>query len=307
MDIKTGVKLSDFSNYKTGGLADYFVVVKSVDDIKQTLLFAREKNLKFFILAGGTNVLFPDDGFRGLVIKIGIDNFKIDGTKIIAGAGVLVSDLVKMSVDNELTGLDWAGGLPGTIGGGVRGNAGCFGGEMKDSVDEVTALTPGGVLKKFSNPDCSFGYRHSYFKTDKLIITEIVLDLKKELPKEKLIESVRDHINYRNERQPLDYPNCGSVFKNVPTQNAPEWVREKIKDVIKKDPFPVIPTAALIHEAGLNGYAIGGAMVSEKHPNFIINIGNATSADILAVLNFVKSKIKQEYDVNLEVEVEIIA
>ena len=306
MEIKTGVKLSDFSNYKTGGESDYFIVVKSADDIRQALLFAKEKNLKFFILAGGTNVLFPDDGFRGLVIKIGIDDFKIDGVKITAGAGVLVSDLVKASIDNELTGLDWAGGLPGTVGGGVRGNAGCFGGEMKDSVAEVTALTPEGILKKFSNPDCGFGYRHSYFKTDKLIITEIVLDLKKELPREKLIELVRDHINYRNERQPLDYPNCGSVFKNVPTQNAPEWVREKIKDVIKKDLFPVIPTAALVHEAGLNGYAIGGAKVSEKHPNFIINFNNAKSKDISDLISFVKKEIKSKFSVDLEIEVEIV-
>lgn len=307
MDIKTGVKLSDFSNYKTGGPADYFTVVKSADDIKQALLFAKEKNLKFFILAGGTKVLFPDGGFRGLVIKIGIDDFKIDGMKIIAGAGVLVSDLVKASIDNELTGLDWAGGLPGTIGGAVRGNAGCFGGEMKDIVSEVSGVDMEGGIKKFSNAECNFGYRDSRFKKEKFIITEIVLDLKKELPKEKLEELVQDHINYRNERQPLEYPSCGSVFKNVPVGKVSVEVSEKFKDVTKTDPFPVIPTAALIHEAGLKGYTIGGAKVSEKHPNFIINIGNATSADILAVLNFVKSKIKQEYDVNLEVEVEIIA
>ena len=307
MDIKTGVKLSDFSNYKTGGPADYFTVVKSADDIKQALLFAKEKNLKFFILAGGTKVLFPDGGFRGLVIKIGIDDFKIDSVKIIAGAGVLVSDLVKASIDNELTGLDWAGGLPGTIGGAVRGNAGCFGGEMKDIVSEVSGVDMEGGIKKFSNAECNFGYRDSRFKKEKFIITEIVLDLKKELPKEKLEELVQDHINYRNERQPLEYPSCGSVFKNVPVGKVSVEVSEKFKDVTKTDPFPVIPTAALIHEAGLKGYTIGGAKVSEKHPNFIINIGNATSADILAVLNFVKSKIKQEYDVNLEVEVEIIA
>ncbi len=306
MDIKTGVKLSDFSNYKTGGPADYFTVVKSADDIKQALLFAKEKNLKFFILAGGTKVLFPDGGFRGLVIKIGIDDFKIDSVKIIAGAGVLVSDLVKASIDNELTGLDWAGGLPGTIGGAVRGNAGCFGGEMKDIVSEVSGVDMEGGIKKFSNAECNFGYRDSRFKKEKFIITEIVLDLKKELPKEKLEELVQDHINYRNERQPLEYPSCGSVFKNVPVGKVSVEVSEKFKDVTKTDPFPVIPTAALIHEAGLKGYTIGGAKVSEKHPNFIINFNNAKSQDISDLISFVKKEIKSKFEIDLEPEVEIV-
>jgi UDP-N-acetylmuramate dehydrogenase len=288
MDFKTGVKLSDFSNYRTGGEADYFIEAKSEDDIKLALNFAKEKGIKFFILGKGTNVLFPDDGFSGIVIKIGIDDFKIEGNSIIAGAGVLVSDLVKASIDRELTGFDWAGGLPGTVGGGVRGNAGCFGGEMKDSVLEITAVDINGEKKEFSNRECNFDYRYSIFKKEKFIITKVVFSLRKELSKENLSEVVKDHINYRNEHQPLDYPNCGSVFKNVPTQNAPEWVREKIKGVIKKDPFPVIPTAALIHEAGLKGHVIGGAQVSEKHPNFIINFNKAKSKDIVDLIFFVK-------------------
>lgn len=307
MDVKTGVKLSDFSNYRTGGEADYFVEAKNTDDIKLALDFTKEKGIKFFILGKGTNVLFPDDGFRGIVIKIGIDDFRIEGNSITAGAGVLVSDLVKISIDRELTGLDWAGGLPGTVGGGVRGNAGCFGGEMKDSVLEVTAVDINGEIKKFSNRECNFDYRYSLFKKEKFIITKAVFSLRKELPKENLAEVVQDHINYRNERQPLDYPNCGSVFKNVPTQNAPEWVREKTKDVIKKDPFPVIPTAALINEAGLKGYVIGGAQISEKHPNFIINFNKAKSKDIADLIFFVKKEIKSKFQIDLELEVEIVS
>lgn len=306
MDVKTGVKLSDFSNYRTGGEADYFVEAKSADDIKFALDFAKEKGIKFFILGKGTNVLFPDEGFSGIIIKIGLDNLRLEGNNIIAGAGVLISDIVDFSIENELTGIDWAGGLPGTIGGGIRGNAGCFGGEMKDSVYEVTAVDMNGEIKKFSNNDCKFGYRDSRFKKEKLIITEAVLSLRKEFSRQKLSEIARDHIKYRNEYQPLDYPNCGSVFKNVPTQNAPEWVREKIKDVIKKDPFPVIPTAVLIHEAGLKGYVIGGARVSEKHPNFIINFNNARSKDISDVIFFVKKEIKSKFQIDLELEVEIV-
>jgi len=306
MEITQKVNLSQLSNYRTGGDADYFVEAKSVDDIRLAFSFAQEQGIKFFILGKGTNVLFLDEGYKGIVIKIGLDYFNVEGNKIIAGAGVLVSDLVDASIENELTGLDWAGGLPGTIGGGVRGNAGCFGWEMKDSVLEVSTIMPDGEIKKFSNTDCLFGYRQSIFKKDKLIITEVVLGLKKDLPKEKLKANVEDHINYRNEHQPLDYPNCGSVFKNVPVENSPEWVREKVKDIIKKDPFPVIPTAALLHEAGLKGYTIGGAKVSEKHPNFIINVGGATSKDIADLITFVKKEIKSKFEIDLEPEVEIV-
>lgn len=307
MEIKTGVKLSEYSNYKTGGLADYFVVVRNADDIKSALFFAKERNIKTFILAGGTKVLFPDDNYRGLVIKIGIDDFAVDGTKIIAGAGVLVSDLVKASIDSELTGLEWAGGLPGTVGGGVRGNAGCFGGEMKDIVESVRVIDSGGELKTFSNKECGFGYRDSVFKKDRqFIITEVVFNLRRELPKKELETSVAEHIKYRDDRQPLEYPNCGSVFKNVPAEKVPARIRDKFKDVIKTDPFPVIPTAALIHEAGLKGYSIGGAKVSEKHPNFIINFNNGKSKDIADLISFVKSEIKLKFEIDLETEVEIV-
>lgn len=306
MDIKKHINLSGFSNYHTGGPADYFAEVKSVNDIKQALDWARENNALFFILGAGTNVLFPDDGYRGLIIKIGLDNFKIDGTKIIAGAGTMTSDLVQASIENELTGLDWAGGLPGAIGGAARGNAGCFGSEMKDIVAEVSVVDESGEIKKFSNPECGFGYRHSRFKSEKFIITEAVLNLRRDLSKDKLSEIVLDHINYRKERQPLEYPNCGSVFKNVSIEKAPAWVRDKFNDVVKTDPFPVIPAAALIHEAGLKGHAIGGARVSEKHPNFIINFNNAISKDIADLIAFVKKEVELKFEVNLVPEVEIV-
>lgn len=306
MEIRQKIKLAQFSNYRTGGTADCFVEARNIEDIKSALVWARDNNQRFFILGGGTNILFPDEGYRGLVIKINITGFKADDSKITAGAGVTVADLVKAGVDGELTGLEWAGGLPGTLGGAVRGNAGCFGGEMKDIINGVKTLTPEGELLFFNNQECGFGYRHSRFKTEGLIIVEAVLNLHRDLPKEKLAETVQKNIDYRKERQPWEYPNCGSVFKNVPTEKAPEWVQEKFKAVIKTDPFPVIPTAALIHEAGLKGYTVGGASVSEKHPNFIINAGGATSRNIFDLVYFVKQKIKQEFEVDLEVEIELV-
>ena len=304
--MERNVELSQFSNYKTGGAADFFIQAKNVDEVKSALVWANQNNQKLFILGGGTNILFPDSGFRGLVLKIDNQDFCFEGLELRTGAGAMVSALLNSAIENELTGLEWAGGLPGTIGGAIRGNAECFGGEIKDIGKEVRAITPEGKILIFNNKECNFSYRHSRFKKENLIVLGIVMQLKKDLPKAKLIEIAQSHIDYRIEKQPLEYPNCGSVFKNVQVEKAPPEIVEKFKAVIKTDPFPVIPTAALIHEAGLKGHTIGGAQVSEKHPNFIINHKNASSADIFAVLNFVKSDVKDKFGVDLEVEIELV-
>ncbi len=302
--------MAALSNYQTGGAADYFVSAKNLKELKPVLLWAQERAQPIFILGGGTNILFADGGFRGLVVKMDNTDLSFDDTTARAGAGVLMPDLVAAAVDRGLTGLEWAGGLPGTLGGAIRGNAGCFGGEIKDAVESVKAVDYQGRLIGrligFDNGECGFSYRHSRFKEEKLVVVEAVLNLRRELAREKLAEIVQSHIDYRVQRQPLDWPSCGSVFKNVPLEKAPAEIAEKFKQVVKTDPFPIIPTAALIHEAGLKGCKIGGAQVSEKHPNFIINLGTATSADILSVLNFVRKEIKQKYGVDLEVEIELV-
>ncbi len=304
--MQRNVSLASFSAYKTGGPVDYFIAATNLDEIKSAVAWAQEHNQKIFILGGGTNILFPDEGFKGLVIKIDNKDFKFEDDKLCAGAGAMMPDLVNAAIAQELSGLEWAGGLPGTLGGAIRGNAGCFGGEIKDIVESITVVNYQGELVKFNNQECKFSYRYSRFKVEPWIVVEAVLNLKENSNKEELLRISQDHINYRQERQPLEYPNCGSVFKNFPVKKAPAEIVEKFKDIIKTDPFPVIPTAALIHEAGLKGHTIGGAQVSAKHPNFIINIGNATSADILSVLNFVRKEIKQKYGVGLEVEIELV-
>jgi UDP-N-acetylmuramate dehydrogenase len=304
--MEQNVLLSKFSNYKTGGPADFFVNAKNIDEVKSAIVWAKDNNQKIFILGGGTNILFPDDGFRGLVLKLDKNDSCVEGLEVRSGAGASVSSLLNLAIENELTGLEWAGGLPGTIGGAVRGNAGCFGSEIKDIVKEVRALDSNGEILIFNNKDCKFSYRHSFFKEEKLIILGIIMELKKDLPREKIKEIAESRINYRIAKQPLEYPNCGSVFKNVDVKKAPAETIEKFKHLIKTDPFDVIPTAALTDAAGLKGYTIGGAQVSTKHPNFVINIGNAKSADILGVINFVKGEIKNIFGVDLEVEIELV-
>ncbi len=194
--------LSRFSTYKIGGPADYFLAVKNQADIEEALEFADENSLPVFILAGGSNVLFSDEGFRGLIIKIENRELKIQNNTITAGAGIMMAELVNAAIGAGLAGLEWAGGLPGTLGGAIRGNAGCFGGEIKDILERAVVVTHGGELKYYSNKNCCFSYRDSVFRRNGEIIFSAVLSLRSGNP-EKLREEVFEHIRHRQERQPL--------------------------------------------------------------------------------------------------------
>lgn len=303
--LKKNVVLAKYTTYKIGGPADYFFAAKNIDDLKNALRFADDNNLSIFILAGGSNVLFNDEGFRGLVIKIENKEIEFGDHTVRIGAGVLMNDLVSKTVDLGLKGLEWAGGLPGTLGGAIRGNAGCFGGEIKDIICEVETVTRSGEIKLYKNKDCQFSYRDSIFKHSDEIIWDATLNFEPG-EKEKLKAGVFDHIKYRQERHPLEFPNCGSVFKNCPLEFVPDTVRKNFRDKIKTDPFPILPTAALLSAAGLKGLKVGGAVVSEKHPNFIINHDNASAADIIEIIGKVKEKIKSKFSINLTEEIELV-
>lgn len=303
--LRKNVVLAKYTTYKIGGPADYFLSIKNYQELKNALKFAQNNNLRIFILAGGSNVLFSDYGFRGLIIKIDNQDIKINGTRIKANAGVLMRDLVNKSVDLEFKGLEWAGGLPGTLGGAVRGNAGCFGGEIKDIIKEVLAMDRSGEIKNYTNKDCCFKYRDSVFKRNDEIILSATLQFKSGDSKE-LKTEVFNHIRHRNERHPLDFPNCGSIFKNCLLEFVPDTVKENFKGKIKIDPFPILPTAVLVNDVGLKGLTIGGAMVSEKHPNFIINHNNASADDIIEAIGKVKEKIKTKFNINLTEEIELV-
>ena len=303
MKIKRNISLAKHTTYKIGGLADYFVDIKDLEDLKQALKFADDNSLPIFILAGGSNVLFGDEGFRGLVIKIDNKKVDIDGHEITADAGVSISDLVSQSIENRLAGLEWAGGLPGTVGGAIRGNAGCFGGEIKNVIEEVTAVTYSGEVKLYNSKDCDFDYRDSIFKHNDEIIMSATFGLQPG-NKEDLKAVVFDHIKYRQARHRL--PSCGSVFKNCPLERVPQKVREEFKEKIKTDPFPILPVAVLIDACGFMGKTIGGAMVTKEHANIIHNFDNAKAADVLDLINLIKEKVKQKFDINLEEEVQLI-
>ena len=305
--FKKDIPLSKYSSYRIGGPARYFYEAKNLEQLVSAVKKAREENLPIFILGGGTNLVFSDYGFDGLVLKPKLLKMETESPVITVQAGVSMSDLLEFAMEHGLSGLEWAGGLPGTLGGAVRGNAGAFKGEIKDLIQEVVSLwISSGELKviKRTNPECRFRYRDSVFKQNdgKEIILSVTLNMKQGDKKE-IREAMEEKIKYREDRHPMEYPNVGSIFKNVDVSKISGKLRPIFQHVIKTDPFPVIPTAYLIANAGLKGVSHGGAMISPKHPNFIVNVLNAKAEDVETLAQLVKATVKDKFGIVLEEEV----
>ncbi len=304
--LQKNVLLKNYTTFKIGGPALYFLVVKNKEELTQAIEVAKKYKLAVFVLGGGSNLLVSDKGFKGLVLKNEFTHLTLKSKSTIeSGAGVFMKDLVNVSLENGLAGLEWAGGLPGTFGGAVRGNAGAFGGEMKDSILSVEVLDHKLNLKKLSNKQSQFSYRTSLFKKNQWSILSAVVTLKKG-DKKKLKDIANSRIAYREEKHPLEYPNAGSVFKNVAVKSLPKKFQLEFADKVKQDPFPIVPTAWFIIGAGLTGKKIGRAQVSKKHSNYIVNLGGAKARDVLALIEFVKKVVKKKYGVVLEQEIQLL-
>ena len=205
-----------------------------------------------------------------------------------------------------MSGLEWAGGLPGTIAGAVRGNAGAFKGETKDNVVEVESLGLENLNEKIrNNAQCQFGYRNSIFKSGEGLdefITHVVLELTLG-DQEEIKEKIKQKIDYRNNRHPMNYPSLGSTFKNISLDSLSPGLQKEFAEIVKIDPFPIVPTTKLLALCGLKGKRVGGAMISDKHPNFIVNIDNATAKDVKALIEIAKQIIREKYNLSLEEEI----
>ncbi|OHA76760.1 MAG: UDP-N-acetylenolpyruvoylglucosamine reductase [Candidatus Wildermuthbacteria bacterium RIFCSPLOWO2_12_FULL_40_9] len=304
-ETQRSVLLKKHTTFRVGGFAEYFFIAKNSDDLVRAVIAARELKIPFFILGDGSNLLVSDSGFQGLVIKARNNQYKIEHQKICADSGVAVSVLVKESVKRGLSGLEWAGGLPGTLGGAIRGNAGAFGGEIKDSVVEVEFLDNQNKVRKFSNKNCAFSYRSSIFKKKSFIILSVIIKFQKG-DRNKLSKVAKSHIIYRRTKHPLNYPNAGSIFKNCDFKKAPKAIKKRFLSVVKKDPFPIIPTALVILEAGLSGKRVGNAQISKKHSNYIVNLGGAKASDVKKLIKIVKDTVKNKFNLVLEEEIQII-
>ncbi len=312
--FEKNVSLKRHSHYKIGGKARYFFEAKKADDlIKAAEYWRKMKGRNIFVLAGGTNTLISDDGFDGLVIKPKLEYLNKDNSEIRVAAGVLLNDLLHFALDNNFSGLEWAAGVPGTVGGAIYGNAGAFGAEMKNIIESVVSLNfsqkEPKIIKR-NNQDCEFGYRSSIFKKQssggfktREIIIEARIRLKKG-ERRKIREEMERNIDYRLKNHPLEYPSLGCVFKNIEIVDSRE--SEKFRPIIKNDPLPVIPAAWLIAEAGLKGVSCGGAMISPKHPNFIVNVLEATAADVKNLIQLARNKVKKKFGIDLKEEIEYL-
>jgi UDP-N-acetylmuramate dehydrogenase len=307
INIKEKVPLSDFTSFHLGGPARYFMEVKNKNDLEEALEFIKKEKVDWFILGGGSNLLVSDQGFNGLVIKINNQKVEIQGTKIIAGAGLLLSEAVSLAGKNNLSGLEWAMGIPGTLGGAIFGNAGAYGSSISDNIEKVEVVDSSREKfswKSYSSGDCQFAYRNSIFKQRKeLIIFSVVFSLV--LGKtEEIADKMKKIIQARIGKLPQD-PSAGSFFKNPQVKNQ-KVLAEFEKDQGIKSPDGKIPAGWLIDQLGLCGKKIGGAMVSAEHSNFIINTGGAKAEDVIILASLIKQKVRNHFGVQLEEEVQSI-
>lgn len=286
-DLLINEPMSKHTTFKVGGNADLLIKVKSVEEIKFVLKIAKENNIPIFILGNGSNLLVRDKGIRGITLKIEIKKFEIQKKDkkvyVTVGAGNKISEVARKLLDEEISGFEFAVGIPGTIGGFVKMNAGAYGKEAKDIVIQSTIIDYDGNIKDIECKEHGFTYRNSAIADMNVIILESKLEL--ECGKSQEISNMmEEYRKARFEKQPIEFPSAGSTFKRG-------------TDFI---------TAKLIDECGLKGYSIGGAFVSTKHAGFVVNDGSASTSDIIELIDYIKKVVLEKTGKNIELEVEIV-
>lgn len=282
--VLENVSLKDYNTYKIGGNAKYIVKPNSVNNLINLIEYLKKENINFLVIGKGSNIILPDEDFDGgLILLDNLNKYVIKDNVVEVEAGIILGTFIMNLVNNSLGGLENLCGIPGTLGGAIVGNAGCYGSLISDYIVSITYLE-NGTIKTISKNDCKFSYRNSIFKRDK---NKIILSCKFELyksNKEDMLEVIKENNLKRKNSQPLEYPNAGSVFRN------PEGVA----------------AGKLIEDLGLKNYNINGAYVSNKHANFIINKDNAESKDIVNLIELIQEKVEKEYGIKLILEQEII-
>ncbi|MFQ6008083.1 MAG: UDP-N-acetylmuramate dehydrogenase [Candidatus Zixiibacteriota bacterium] len=281
-------ELAPFTSFKTGGPAKYFYSAQTVDDIVRAVKAAREYSLPYFILGGGSNVLVSDQGFDGLIVKVDVTGISLIGeTEVECGAGEELMSLVNFCAENSLTGLEFASGIWGTVGGAIYGNAGAYGGEIGSVLAEVVVVDRNGNIKTVDRAYCRFGYRDSYLKTTGEVVVKARFRFKKG-DKQQVRQQVAKILSLRRSKHPADGMSAGCFFKNIPDPN-----QEHGK----------IPAGCLLEQVGAKQLAVGGAKVFEGHANIIVNTGTATSQDIRRLADLLKRKVLERFGIELQEEV----
>ncbi|PIS42473.1 MAG: UDP-N-acetylenolpyruvoylglucosamine reductase [Candidatus Kerfeldbacteria bacterium CG08_land_8_20_14_0_20_40_16] len=303
--VKSQRPLAPFTTYKIGGPADYYFKAENQADLKNAVLAARELNLPFFILARGSNVLISDSGFRGLIVHNKPRQCTVKGNSIVADSGINLSQLANFAKENSLSGIEFAAGIPGSLGGAIRGNAGAWGKEMKDLVKKVLIISEQGVFKESNQEQCEFKYRDSVFKHNSEIILSAELGLQKG-NKDEIAKEIRRIVKEKKKKQEFKLPSAGCVFKNpLVDYSISELIQKKI-DPEKRKADGTIPAGYLIEETGLKGKRIGDAMVSDIHANFIVNLGKATAENVIILIGIIKEKVRGQFGIQLQEEIQYV-
>lgn len=284
-NVKLQEPMSKHTTFRIGGPADFYLCPHSTKEVQQTVQICKEENLPYFILGNGSNLLVSDKGYRGAIIQLwkNFSDISVKDCCITAKAGALLSKVAAEALEEGLTGMEFASGIPGTIGGAVFMNAGAYGGEMKDIIKEVKVLDDQGEIRVLSNEEMKLGYRTSIVKEKGYTVLSAVLQLKK-AEVSVIRETMEDLKNRRTSKQPLDMPSAGSTFKRPEGYFA----------------------GKLIMDSGLRGFSVGGAQVSEKHCGFVVNKGGATAEDVTALIREVQRRVKEKFGVELETEVRFL-
>jgi len=321
MIIQKDFPLSQILWYEIGGKTKYLLEAQNSEDIEEALSFIEKNKIKkVFVVGLGSNLIFPDDFFPGAVIRIvGLmkpsgNDFQIKNEFITVFAGTTLDNLITLSLVNNLTGLEWAGGLPGTVGAGIRGNVGAFGKEIKDnlfSVDVIKRKNKGYIHKTLKKSDLHFSYRNSLVKENKnLIIVSATFKLQPANPQTlTLVEKIyKTSINFREKHHPIEYPTCGSIFKNIAEIDHIKKIISiwpDTKELIETEWHGKVSMGYIIGRLGLSGYRIGNMQVSQKHNNFIVNLGAGKARDVITIIKKIQNKVQATFGFLPEVEVEI--
>ena len=277
--------MSNYTSFKIGGPAEYLIKVQTTEELKEIIKIIKKQEIPLTIIGNGSNILVSDNGIKGIVLKIEINIFELNEqtAHLRVGSGVKLGFIAQKCLKSEISGFEFASGIPGTIGGAIRMNAGAHGKEMKDVITTITYMDRNGDIFTIQNEDARFEYRNSLFAYKDYIILEVEMQLEKG-NLEEIQEKMTEYATYRKEKQPIEYPSAGSTFKRG-------------TDFI---------TAKLIDECGLKGYQIGGAQISEKHAGFIINKGNATAEDVIKLMEYTKERVYNKFGKIIEPEIEIL-
>ena len=304
--IQENIPLASFTTFKIGGSARYFTTAVSPEEIMSALTYAKAHDLGVFVLGGGSNVLFSDEGFDGLVIKLENKDIAVSDTSITAGSGATLASVIDAAIEHGLAGMELMAGIPGTVGGAVRGNAGAFGVEMRSLVTEVTFLdTKTLEMKTIAREGCEFAYRQSVFKRHpNFLVLSVVLTLRNGDASE-IRRVAEETIAKREAKHPQNIACAGSFFMN-PTVTDKRLLDEFFHDTGVEARMNVLPAGWIIDHAGLRGKKIGGAQVSVIHPNYIINTGTATAEDILILSSVVKQRVRTQCGIQLKEEVQMV-